>query len=98
MTRIWIDKQALVKAISGNTDANEQDAKAIVNTVLAKMPKEHGGDCTVDIYALSVCEGMYSEKEGEKLELVEALRAVYALAGEDEQVRKVIDTALADYE
>lgn len=31
--------------------------------------------------ARSVCEGMYAEKEDEKLRLKEALRAVYALAG-----------------
>lgn len=98
MTKVWIDKQALVKAISCGTDANEQDAKAIVNAVLAKMPREHDGECATDKYTRSVCEGMYSEKVGEKLELVEALRAVYAIAGEDYHVGQIIETALADYE
>lgn len=48
--------------------------------------------------ARSVCEGMYAAKEDEKLKLKEALRAVYALAGEDPEVRKVIHEALNEDE
>lgn len=44
--------------------------------------------------ARSVCEGMYSAKEDEKIRLKEALRAVYAIAGEDPAVRKIINEAL----
>ena len=44
--------------------------------------------------ARSVCEEMYSAKEDEKLRLKEALRAVYALAGENPEVRRIINTAL----
>ena len=98
MTMIWIEKQKLVKAISANTDANEQDAKSIVNAVLAKMPREHDGECATDIYTRSVCDGMYSEKEDERIGLAEALRAVYAIAGEDIQVKKIVEQALDDYD
>ena len=35
MKLITIDMDALAKAIDGNTDANEQEARAIINTVLA---------------------------------------------------------------
>ena len=48
--------------------------------------------------ARSVCEGMYAAKEDEKLRLKEALRAVYALAGEDPEVRKIINDALGEDE
>ena len=44
--------------------------------------------------ARSVCEGMYSAKEDEKLRLKEALRAVYALAGENPEVRRIVNDAL----
>lgn len=37
---------------------------------------------------------MYGEKEDERLALVEALRAVYALAGEDKQVAKIMESYL----
>lgn len=48
--------------------------------------------------ARSVCEGMYAEKEDEKLRLKEALRAVYALAGENPEVRKIINDAMDEDE
>lgn len=48
--------------------------------------------------ARSVCEGMYAAKEDEKSRLKEALRAVYALAGENAEVRKIIHEALIDDE
>jgi len=44
--------------------------------------------------ARSVCEGMYGDKEDEKERLKEALRAVYALVGENHQVKKIINDAL----
>ena len=37
---------------------------------------------------------MYSAKEDEKLRLKEALRAVYALAGENPEVRRIVNDAL----
>ena len=48
--------------------------------------------------ARSVCEGMYAAKEDEKRRLKEALRAVYALAGENPEVRKIINEALDEDE
>ena len=48
--------------------------------------------------ARSVCEGMYQAKEDEKLALKAALRAVYALAGENPEVRKIINDALNEDE
>ena len=48
--------------------------------------------------ARSVCEGMYAAKEDEKLRLKAALRAVYALAGENPEVRKIINEALDEDE
>lgn len=48
--------------------------------------------------ARSVCEGMYAAKEDEKQRLKEALRAVYALAGENPEVRKIVNDALNEAE
>lgn len=48
--------------------------------------------------ARSVCERMYAAKEAEKIRLCEALRAVYALAGENPEVRKIINDALNENE
>ena len=54
----------------------------------------HGNTTEAGAAARSVCEGMYADKENEKLRLREALRAVYALAGENPDVRKIINDAL----
>lgn len=48
--------------------------------------------------ARSVCEGMYAVKEDEKIRLCDALRAVYALAGENKEVRRIINEALDENE
>ena len=48
--------------------------------------------------ARSVCEGMYEAKEAEKDLLKEALRAVYARAGEDPVVRKIVNEVLDEAE
>ena len=98
MTRIWIDKQMLIKAISDSTNANEQAAKAIVNTVLEKQPPEHDGICTDDGDSLSQCQRAHGEVHRDNLELASALRSVYALIGEDCDVHKIVDAALANHE
>ena len=77
-----IDKDMLRTAIAGNTDASEKDAAHIINTVLLKQRRHHGGECERDRYARDVCEGMYAEKCDDVIGLCEALRAVLALAGE----------------
>lgn len=92
-----IDKDMLRTAIAGNTDASEQDAAHIINTVLLKQRRHHGGECERDRYARDVCEGMYAEKCDDVIGLCEALRAVLALAGEDAEVRRVIEEAIAEH-
>lgn len=53
-------------------------------------------DCTADPYAIDVSEGMYAEKCDDVLKLQEALRAVYALAGEDTEIAKIVHEAIAE--
>lgn len=53
-----------------------------------------GGD---DESAKSACEGMYIAKCDAVIELCSALRAVYAIAGEDENVRKIVEDAINEY-
>lgn len=45
-------------------------------------------------YTNEVLEGMYSDKCDDVLTLQEALRAVYALAGEDQEIAKICNDAL----
>ena len=42
----------------------------------------------------SVCEGMYADKCNDVTQLCAALRAVYAIAGEDDNVRKIVEDAI----
>lgn len=68
--------------------------------VTARTPDEsdinyvHKGECETNEHAKSVCEGMYLQRLEDNLELCAALRAVYAIAGEDAQVRKIVEDAL----
>lgn len=98
MSMIRIDKAALIRAIVGNTDANEQDARAIINTVLFVQTREHGPTCSADRSALEVCEGVYADKVDECMGLVETIRAIYALAGENPQIKNLVDEALIEYD
>lgn len=54
----------------------------------------HKGTCTRDDFARAVCEGMYVDRVADILGLAEALRAVYALAGESPEVSRVVHEAL----
>lgn len=45
MQLTFIDKEMLRTAIASNTDASEQDAAQIINTVLLKQRKRHDDDC-----------------------------------------------------
>ena len=92
-----IDKDMLRTAIAGNTDATEQDAAQIINTVLLKQRKRHSGECEHDRYSRTVCEGMYAEKCDDVIGLCEALRAVLALAGENKEVRGIVEKAIAEH-
>lgn len=92
-----IDKDMLRSAIACNTDATEQDAGQIINTVLLKQRKRHGAACEGDSYAKDVCEGMYQEKCDDVLGLCEALRAVLALAGENKEVQRIVEKAISEH-
>lgn len=92
-----IDKDMLRTTIASNTDATEQDAAQIINTVLMKQRKRHSGECEHDTYTRDVCEGMWQEKCDDVIGLCEALRAVLALAGENREVRAIVDKAIADH-
>jgi hypothetical protein len=92
-----IDKDLLRTAIASNTDANAQEASHIINTVLLKQRTQHSGECEHDEYARDVCEGMYAEKCDDVIGLCGALRAVLALAGQNKEVRRVIEEAIAEH-
>lgn len=97
MEYVWIDKTALVGAISVNTDATEHEVLNIVNTVLYKQSGRHVGECAIDEKAREVCEGVYLDRVDDNLALCEALRAVYALAGENKQVQIIVNDAIRDH-
>ena len=92
-----IDKDMLRTTIASNTDATEQDAAQIINTVLLKQRKSHSGECEHDTYSRDVCEGMWQEKCDDVIGLCDALRAVLALAGENKEVRAIVEKAIADH-
>lgn len=62
-----------------------------------KPTPKHGGECLTDEYARAVCEGMYADKCDDVIELCAALRAVYALAGENLEVRGIVEKAIAEH-
>lgn len=92
-----IDKDMLRTAIACNTDANEQEATQIINTVLIAQRRKHGAECEADPYAKDVCEGMYAEKCDDVIGLCDALRAVLAIAGEDPNVRTIVEDAINEH-
>lgn len=59
--------------------------------------KKHVGDCASDEASRMVCEGIYIDKVDDCLELVEALRAVRTMAGENPEVVKIIDKAIEEH-
>ena len=58
---------------------------------------KHDGECATEESARTVCEGMYMEKCNDVHELCAALRAVYALAGESAEVRKIVEDAIREH-
>lgn len=58
---------------------------------------KHGGTCRRDPLASAVCEGMYVDRVDDILGLVEALRAVYGLAGENPEVKRIVHEAIAQH-
>ena len=57
----------------------------------------HSGQCLNDERTRDVCEGIYLDRLNDNLQLCAALRAVYAVAGEDQQVRKIVEEALEQH-
>jgi len=92
-----IDVHMLALAIACNTDASERDARHIINTVLLKQGRQHGHKCQNDQSAQDVCDGTYIEKVEDVIQLSEALRGVLALAGENREIARVIETALESH-
>lgn len=58
---------------------------------------QHVGECATDDLSQQVCEGMYKDRCDDNLALCEALRAVYALYGEDKQVKKIVHDAIKQH-
>jgi hypothetical protein len=58
---------------------------------------KHVGECATDEIARDVCEGMYRDRLNDNLALCEALRAVYALAGENKEIAKLIHDAIRQH-
>jgi hypothetical protein len=54
-------------------------------------------DCGEDEESKSICKALYMQRVDDNIHLCEALRAVYALAGEDRQVREIVEDALNAY-
>lgn len=57
----------------------------------------HDKECKDNEFARSVCEGTYIEKCDDVNELCAALRAVYAIAGEDPQIRRIVEDAINEH-
>jgi len=69
---------------------------ALLKRLLAEM--KHKQECNDDPeYTKAVCEGTYGDRVESNLGLVEALRAVYALVGQNRQVRKIIEDAIEEH-
>mgnify|MGYP007127660254 FL=1 len=56
--------------------------------------RRHGEACQADESRKAVCDGTYQDKLDSVIDLCETLRAVYALAGENPEVRNLINDAL----
>lgn len=56
--------------------------------------RQHGAACLADKSRMDVCDGTYQDKLDSVIDLCETLRAVYALAGENPEVQKLIKDAL----
>lgn len=61
------------------------------------MSMKHVGECATDDAAREVCDAIYAERVADNLALCEALRAVYALAGENKEVARIVHDAIAKH-
>lgn len=95
---VWADHAAALDRARANISAaSGEDAKQIINAVLLKQRDHHCGECADDRYARDVCDGMWEEKCDDVIALCEALRAVLALAGENKEVRAIVEKAISDH-
>lgn len=62
-----------------------------------KARKHDGEFCKDDESARAVCDGMYLDKCDDVNELCAALRAVYAIAGENPEVKRIVHDAIRDH-
>jgi hypothetical protein len=101
---VWDSERAIKQALTNygsGTDGAGWDTcfKFCLKRVLDEYPADkmnHGPDCEADPQYKAVCEGIYAEKCDDVLKLQEALRAVYALAGEDKEIAKIVHEAIAE--
>lgn len=72
--------------------------KPVEGSADATAPQyRHVGECATDEISRQVCEGIYKDRCDDNLALCEALRAVYALYGEDKQVEKIVHDAIRQH-
>lgn len=57
----------------------------------------HVGECAEDELAKDVCDDMYGEKCDDVGALCDALLAVYSLAGESAEIRKIVHDAIREH-
>lgn len=62
-----------------------------------KPTYRHTGECATDDISRQVCEGIFKDRCDDNLALCEALRAVYALTGEDQAVKKIVHDAIRQH-
>lgn len=67
----------------------------LLNRLLTEM--KHKKECNIDSFTKDVCEGIYIDRVNSNLGLTEALRAVYALVGQDKQIKKIIENAINEH-
>ena len=58
---------------------------------------KHVGECATDEISRQVCEDIYKDRCDDNLALCEALRAVYALTGEDKEIKKIVHDAIKQH-
>lgn len=55
---------------------------------------KHIGECATDEASREVCESLYRERTEDCIALCAALRAVYALAGENKEIARIVREAI----
>ncbi len=92
-----IDVNLLKHVICENTGASIHAASDIVRVVLTMQRMNHRGECATDESARDVCEDIYADRTKDVMELSDALRAVYALAGESPEIAVIVNKAIEEH-